>query len=208
MSLAAKRWAKLADEQQFKQLATVQATAANWRTGLIALTALLTAVTIIKGPEAAADLSTPGRIIIAVLLGLALLALLFGSGAAMYAAYGFPSRDQLLTGESLRTWSANEAKKSRKWLVAAVASFFAAVPLIGAAIAVGWFDQDWFPADPPALLYVERMDDAQGQPVPPVCGELKSGSAGNLFIKTKRVTGSRTESVRLRTRFRMSAGVS
>src|SRR5215211_5710257 len=90
MSLADKKWAKLADELQFKRVENIHATAGNWRNGLIALTALLTTVTILKGPEEASDLSSTGRTLAAVLLGIAFLLLLAGSICAMAAAYGFP----------------------------------------------------------------------------------------------------------------------
>jgi hypothetical protein len=187
MSLSAKKWAKLADEQQFKQLANAQASAANWRNGLIALTALLATVTIIKGPENASDMSSGGRLAVAILLGIAFVVLLLGSGLAMYAAYGFPDRDKLLTGESLRDWTASEARKSRKRMIGAAASFFLAVLLVGVAIGVTWFDDG---ADPSAFVVVETNPTA-GQPPPePICGELKSGSDGKLVIKAETPPGN------------------
>ena len=144
-------------------------------------------MTIIKGPENASDMSSGGRLAVAILLGIAFVVLLLGSGLAMYAAYGFPDRDKLLTGESLRDWTALEARKSRNRMIGAAASFFLAVLLVGLAIGVTWFDDG---ADPSAFVVVETMPTA-GQPRPePICGELKSGSDGKLVIKTKTPPGN------------------
>jgi len=194
MSYADKKWAKLADEQQFDQLKTVHATAGKWRDGLIAVTSLFAVVTILKGPEKASELSTSGKILTAVFIGVAFACLLFASGLAMYAAYGFPSSDVLLTGENLKKWTASEAKTARTCLMIAAELFFVAFIALGVAIAVTWFDEDWFPPDPPALIYVERTP-AQGTARSPVCGELKMGDATHLVVEMKKTTGMETTPV-------------
>jgi hypothetical protein len=122
-------------------------------------------------------------------LGFAFVILLVGSGLAMYAAYGFPDRDKLLTGETLRDWTVSEARKSRNRMIGAAASFFVAVLLVGAAIAVTWFDDG---SGPSAFVVVEQTATV-GQPAhEPICGELKSGSNGKLVIKSEMPPGNTT----------------
>jgi hypothetical protein len=204
MSLADKKWAKLADEQQFSQLQKVHGTAANWRTALLAITSLFAVVTIIKGPEKAADLSSTGKIVVAILVGIAFAGLLVASGLAMYAAYGFPSREKLLTGETLREWTASEARTARRCLKIAAPVFFGAFVAVAGAIAVTWFDKDWFPPSPPAFLYVERTDTPSGVARAPICGELKTGTATTLVIKVKKATGPEEQTVPLTDVHRMA----
>ena len=54
MTLDSKRWAQLASELKFTQLDTARKQAEVWRAGLAALTALLTAVFVLKGRGASA----------------------------------------------------------------------------------------------------------------------------------------------------------
>ena len=78
-------------------------------------------------------------------------------------------------------------------MIVAAAAFFS-LPLVGAAIVVTWFDDDWFPSDPPAFVMVERVPRADQPAQAPICGELKNGSTAWLVIKTKTQVGN-TETV-------------
>src|SRR3954470_24593677 len=152
MSLADKKWAKLADEQQFTRLESIHTIAGNWRNGLLGLTALVATVTIIKGPEKADELSVHGKRYAAILLGVALFLLLLGSFLAMYAAFGLHPAESLLTGESLRHWTAKKAHHAKLELRYAVVCFFAAVAALAGAIAVTWFDEGQ--SSPPPMVVV------------------------------------------------------
>jgi hypothetical protein len=192
MTVADKRWAQLADDNQFTRLDTIRKTADSWRTGLIALTALFTAVTIIKGPEKASDLSGDGRAIAGILLGASLLLLLTGSLLAMMAAYGLPGANQLVTGQRLRTWSGTRAEDAKRQLKLSIACFFLAVIGIAAAIAVTWFDSDWFPSGPAGVIVVDQKPTG-GQSPKPVCGELKSLDGQSLVLKVKGAAGEKAD---------------
>ena len=139
MSITDKKWAQLAADEQFKRLEAIRGVASKWRDGLIAMTTLITTVTVIKAPGSTTDLSSDGKAIVAIAVGAALLLLLTGSGCAMRAAYGFPGAEELIYGERLREWTALQAKKAARLLRFAVVCFFAGVVLIGAAVAVTWF---------------------------------------------------------------------
>lgn len=190
MTLIDKKWVKLAEDLQFTQVSAIQASAKNWRDGLIALSALLTTVAVIKGPEKTTDISFWGKVLVAGLLGAALLALLIGSLLAMRAAFGLPGKKQLMTDASLKKWTTEEANKAQKCLYGAIASFFIAVPLIAAAIAFSWFDGEVFPAEPAGFMLVEQT--VEGKPAAePICGELVSVNENQLVLKVKYPTGSR-----------------
>lgn len=194
MSLADRRWAEEAAELPFTELTTIRTVASNWRTGLIALTALLTTVTIIKGPDTAGDLSFWGRVLVALFLGPALVLLLAGSGFAMRAAYGFPTELEYASGESLRAWTRQETQRAKDCLTAAISCFLSAVALIALAIAATWFDSDIFPSEPPAQLVVD-LKPVNGQPQTPVCGELKSGNGSKIVLKVATATGTRDQTI-------------
>ncbi len=196
MSIEDKKWAQLAEAQQYKRLETIRATAGNWRTGLIALTALLTTVTILKGPEKASDLSDEGKLYAALLLGAALLLLLIGSAAAMFAAFGLPGADDLVTGEKLRKWTAKASMHAKRWLYIAVACFFLAVPAVAGAVAITWFDEDLFAGDPAAVVVIE-LKPVNDEPQPPVCGELKRGNDTVLVLEVDKPAGKRDQTIAL-----------
>ncbi len=194
MSYADKVWAKKADALEFEQVNLVRSAAAKWRDGLIALTALLTAVTIISGPDKASELSSTGRWVVGLLAGLALLALLVGSVCAMRAAYGIPGKKHLLTGENLQAWSDYEAKWGTRFLIAAMVSFPLGVLLIAAAVAVTWFDKDLFPPKPAQLVAVETVVPDMTDPQP-YCGKLVRSTPTALVIEVEKPVGERTRAV-------------
>lgn len=182
MSYEDKVWAKRAAALRLNEVERIQGTAQKWRDGLIALTALLTAVTIVKGPEKITELTPTGRVVVTILLSVALAALLLGSGAAMRAAFGYPPEDQLTSSGALKKWSSDEAHKASRYLYLATVCFFIAVPLVFAATLLMWFDDDWFAkAEQPRVVVVVERNDA----VPPArtCGELAKLDNNKVEIK-------------------------
>lgn len=182
MSYEDKVWAKRAAALRLSEVERVQGTAQKWRDGLVALTALLTAVTIVKGPEKITELTPTGRVVVTILLSAALAALLVGSGAAMRAAFGYPPADQLTSSGVLKRWSSGEAHKASRYLYLATVCFFVAVPLVFAATVSMWFDDEWFAKapDPRVVVIVERDDE-----VPPAraCGELAKLDKAQVEIR-------------------------
>jgi hypothetical protein len=89
--------AQIADRDRWEaltaaSLATTQAAAEKWRTGLAAFVTLITGGLLIKGPQTAADLETPWRIAITILTGGGLLLAIAGLWMALRAAAGAPGR--------------------------------------------------------------------------------------------------------------------
>jgi hypothetical protein len=176
-----KLWAKKAAGLELEEVDQVRTAAESWRTGLIALTALFATVAIIKGQEEITALSGWGRNLVGILIGLAFITLLIGSAAAMRAAYGFPADEQVVSGSSLRAWSANEARTSRSWLVGATVCFFLAMVLIAGGIAVTWFDDEWFSKTEPAVFVV--VESPNGVKANQRCGELVKMSTDGIELK-------------------------
>ena len=190
MSVDEKRWVKMANDIQFGELESIRATAGNWRTGLLALTALLTAVTVIKGPEKASELSSNGRGLVAALLGLALLALLLGSACSMLAAFGLPGGRELMTSVTIKEYVQAESQRALDLLAISIAFFFSGILLIAMAIGFAWFDKDLWPPDPPALVVVQLASQDS-----PVCGELMSSSSDALIIERETATGTKAQTI-------------
>lgn len=137
-----KRWAQRANALQFQELDLVRRTADQWRTGLAALTALLSITSIIAAPGIADRVSGGWRITVGALALAGLLALLAGTWQAMRAAFGHPDAATTLTGERLRTWESEQAQTAAtalRWartgaltgmllLIATAATTFLAAP--------------------------------------------------------------------------------
>jgi hypothetical protein len=82
-----KRWQVLTDQS----LATTQAAAEKWRTGMAAFVTLVTGGLLIKGPSAANDISAGWRLVLTILAGGGLFAAISGLWLALRAAAGAPS---------------------------------------------------------------------------------------------------------------------
>ncbi len=175
-----KVWANRAADLRLTELTRVQSTAKAWRTGLAGLTALLTAVTIIDGPERITDLTPTGRVAVTALVTVALLALLIGSGAAMRASFGMPPSEQLTSSGTLKQWSAAEATRAAWWLRVAIVSFFLAIPLVFFASVTTWFDDEWFDDEPAVSFVLVELSD--GVDPEPVCGPLIRLTADEIEV--------------------------
>jgi hypothetical protein len=111
MSLDSKRWALMAQELKFRQLDVARQQAETWRTGLATLTALVTAVLVIKGRDNVSQLAQPYRTSVVLLLGGALSLLIWATMLVSRAIAGPPGKEILLSGEGLQVWTAQEVDK-------------------------------------------------------------------------------------------------
>jgi hypothetical protein len=168
MSVAAKRWAKLAEDTEFDQLAGARKQAEGWRTGLTGLTALLAAVTIIKGPQSLSELDTWARWVVVGLLLAAFVLLVIGSLVATRAASGDPGDEIFLDGDALRDWMYREAKSVGGDIRLARAAMVVGLSALALATGLTWMGPRATPAR--TLVTVEvngvracgtliRMDD-------------------------------------------------
>lgn len=135
MSLDRKRWALLAQDLKFSQLNIARRQAETWRAGLASLTALLTAILVLKGRDNVSALIRPYQIVAVGLLGLSLLLLLAATMLVSRALAGPPGEEILLSGEGLEQWTRDEVRKISKALK--VAPWLAVVGILAVAAAVG-----------------------------------------------------------------------
>lgn len=160
-------------------LATTQAAAEKWRTGLAAFVTLVTGGLLIKGPESANALTTGWRGLLSVLAGAGLAAAIVGLWLALRAAAGSPGRvnySQVVAAyggvRQFEIAAAGKASEMLRWAKLAVGL---ALVLLGAA-AIAWW---WAPekaADPPAMV---RVTTSGGQK----CGALLTGDNQQLRIQ-------------------------
>lgn len=151
------------------QLADVRKAADSWRTGLLAMLALLGTIVVVKGRESFENLTSPAPYVIGALLGLALLAAIYGSLQAMRAAYGDP-KPRVTSG--VLTWDYQDSAKAVDALRAARRAFVGSLLLAAAAIALTWY---W-----PSEMKSKVRADFAGTPV---CGTLVSADATTIVIK-------------------------
>lgn len=139
MSLDRKRWALLAADLKFSQLDIARKQADTWRTGLATLTTLLTGILVVRGRDDVSTLTRPFQIVVAALLGLALILLLWATMWVSRALAGPPGEEILLTGEGLEQWTSGEVRKistALRWVPVMAA---ASVIVLAAAVALTWF---------------------------------------------------------------------
>ena len=176
MSLDRKRWALLAQELSFSQLDIARKQADTWRTGLATLTTLLTGVLVIKGREDVSELTLPFQVVVAVLLGLALILLLTATIWVSRALAGPPGDEILLTGETLEEWTRDEVHKVSSALHWVPRMAAASVLLVAAAVAFTWFS----PVRAASTQPLVQVEDKSGQ----TCGALIGSAENQLVIRT------------------------
>jgi hypothetical protein len=164
VNITDKRWAQLAEQLKLQQLDGARRQAESWRTGLGSLTALLAAVTIVKGPDTIGELSGGWRITVVVLLGLAFAALTAGTLLAVRAAGGRPEA-MFLTGPNLKAWTRREVRAVRRAIQGATALLVVGLVLVAVAIGATWLLPREQPAHP--SVQVVTVDTH-------ACGELVS----------------------------------
>ncbi|OLT12463.1 hypothetical protein BJF79_22270 [Actinomadura sp. CNU-125] len=181
-SLDRKRWAQKAQQLKFTQLDTARKQAEGWRTGLGGLTALLSAVLIVKGRDNITALTPAFRWGVAILLGAALLMLVIATLLAVRAASGRPGENFEIRGETLRAWTMAEVRRistSIRW-AARLATL--AIVCVAAAVGCTWLGPEEKPSTP--LMDVQH-DSGR------TCGELLGIDARNLVVKEKSAAAPR-----------------
>jgi hypothetical protein len=174
VSLDRKRWAVLAQQLKFGQLDIARKQAEVWRNGLASLTALLTAVLVLKGRDNVSALTEPAQAIVIAMLGVSLLLLIIATVWVSRALAGPPGQEILLSGESLRNWTEGEVKKISRavetvpWLAAA------GVILVAVAVSITWIAPTQDTGTSPLVTVSDRTG---GQ----LCGQLV-GIARNQVI--------------------------
>lgn len=163
--------AKAAEEFQqmvLDSLPLVRRTAEKWVTGATALLGLTTSALIIKGPESAAEMAVPWRVLVTLLVGAGLASAIAGIWRALSVSTGTPTTFSVseLASEygSPQTYRISIAKEesgrlatAKRWLMAAL------VLLVAGSLA--W----WWSAPPPSTAaYVTVVETSGAQ----TCGKL------------------------------------
>lgn len=174
MTLDKKRWAQLASDLKFSQLDTARRQAEIWRAGLAALTALLTAVLVLKGRDNVSDLTEPYQALAVGLLVLALALLLAATMWVSRALAGPPGRTTLLTGEALKDWTEHEVDKISATL--RLIPWLAAVGVFAMAAAVGI---TWLAPTQPTTTPLVQVNGPTGQE----CGEFIGETAKQVLLR-------------------------
>ena len=158
------------------QLADVRKTAENWRNGLVAMIGLITAVSVIKGPNQVSGLDRWPAYAVGLLLFLALACATFGAWTSLTAAYGKPSvitREAFLGLGGINGYRLKLARNGVSRLHLAQAATLATLLLLAAAIGLTWYG----PRSASVILDVERKS------LPNLCGKLVSSKDGYIDIK-------------------------
>lgn len=167
-----RRWAELARELEFGQLQELRKQAEGWRTGLTALTGLLTALAVLKGRENLADLPAAARNAAMVLTAVAFLLFVTGSVLAVRAAHGRPGSEVLLGGQALRRWTENEVIRVRRSLSFASVCCLTGILAIASGVAVAWLN-----IAPQGVNLVKVTTDTTTS-----CGELVSAGPTEILF--------------------------
>jgi hypothetical protein len=174
VSLDRKRWALLAADLKFSQLDIARKQADTWRTGLATLTTLLTAILVVKGRNDVSTVTRPFQVVVAVLLGLALILLLWATMWVSRALAGPPGEEILLTGEGLEQWTSGEVRKISTALRWAPGLAAVSVIVVAAAVGLTWFA----PAQNPATTPLVRVTETTGQ----ACGGLIGETSHQVIL--------------------------
>jgi hypothetical protein len=185
VSLDRKRWALLAADLKFSQLDIARKQADTWRTGLATLTTLLTGVLVVKGKDDVSTLTRPFQIVVAALLGLALILLLWATLWLSRALAGPPGEEILLTGEGLEQWTSGEVRKISKALRWVPGMAAASVIAVAAAVGVTWFGPA-AAATPAPLVQISETD---GQTT---CGTLVGETTRQVILTLAAADTART----------------
>lgn len=173
MTLDDKRWAQFASELKFRQLDIARKQAEVWRAGLGALTALLTAILVLKGRGNVSDLTRPYQALCVGLLALALTLLMAATLWVNRALAGPSGRNVRLSGNSVKRWTEREVDKislALRWV-----PWFAAAGVLAVAAAVG---VTWLAPVQGATAGLVRVVGTSGQE----CGQYLGETATQLIL--------------------------
>ncbi|GAB3276737.1 hypothetical protein [Kineosporia babensis] len=168
-------WADQARDVHRHQLEIVRKQAEAWRAGLSGLTALIGTVLLVKGRDSFADLETGYAVTVAVLLGLTAALLVTATLKAISAASGVPGDNTVVTPESLRRWSMEEAFLAQRRLLWARRLTVGGFCLLAMAVGLTWFAPE--AAEPPPLLQVVAPGEKG-------CGMLVGMGAETVMLRS------------------------
>ncbi|WP_328375758.1 hypothetical protein [Micromonospora zamorensis] len=175
-------WGQKAQLLKFNQLEAARRQADSWRTGLTGITALLSAVLVVKGRDNVSTLAPPYPLLVLLCFLAALSVLVVATLAALRASSGVPGDECLLTAEDLEAWSKAETAEVYSWITVARRLTVSGLCLIAAGAAVAWLAPAHL-ADPP-LVRIEL-------PGGPICGRMTQ--LGDRIVRIEATHGrSRT----------------
>jgi len=106
-------WAGHIKELSAAPLARIRSTANQWRNGVTGLTAVLTAVAVLKGPSDAAKLTSSSKWLTLGLSSAGLASLLLGAYKALQASFGVAGYDhRLLSTHAVRRYERRRAREA------------------------------------------------------------------------------------------------
>jgi hypothetical protein len=173
------------DQLSSQSLTTTQAAADKWRTGLAAFVTLATGGLLLKGPEAANDVTTGWRIALTILALGGLLAAIAGLWLALQATAGTPAKLNLNevvgTYGGVRQFEVATALAASRQLRLARRVIAGSLLLFVAAIGTWW----WAPpkaVQPPALISITT-------PTGTVCGTLIKANENAFAVQQPNTSG-------------------
>jgi hypothetical protein len=183
---------QIADRERWEamtsaSLSSVQAAAERWRTGLAAFVTLITGGLLIKGPQAASDLTTGWRIVITLLAGAGLALAVVGLWLALRAAAGAPGSvsypDIVRRFGGVRQFEVACARRASDTLRWAKVTMACSLSLLALAIFAWW----WAPA---RRAPAPRLQISVGGST--VCGKLLSADGQQFRVQVDGEAGPRT----------------
>jgi hypothetical protein len=183
---------QIADRERWEamtsaSLSSVQAAAEKWRTGLAAFVTLITGGLLIKGPQAASDLTTGWRIVITLLTGAGLALTVAGLWLALRAAAGAPGSvsypDIVRRFGGVRQFEVACARRASDALRRAKLIMACSLSLLALAIFAWW----WAPSRPAPA---PRLQISVGGST--VCGTLLSADGQQFRVQVDGEAGPRT----------------
>ena len=183
---------QIADRERWEamtsaSLSSVQAAAEKWRTGLAAFVTIITGGLLIKGPQAASDLTTGWRIVVTLLAGAGLALAVVGLWLALQAAAGAPGSvsypDIVRRFGGVRQFEVACARRASDALRRAKVTMACSLSLLALAIFAWW----WVPARPAPAPRLQVFVVGST-----VCGKLLSADGQQFRVQVDGEAGPRT----------------
>ncbi|MBO3752530.1 hypothetical protein J5X84_41290 [Streptosporangiaceae bacterium NEAU-GS5] len=133
------RWERLARDLPFDQLEAVRKQADGWRNALAGITAVVGAVTLVRGRDDIVAMPDSWRYATFGLLVTAFAALTGGLFAAARASFGRPGERIWSNGPALRSWSERRTREIADLIRLATALSIVGVSAVAAAATMSWF---------------------------------------------------------------------
>jgi hypothetical protein len=154
-----------------ESLKNIRLAAADWAKTITAITGILGAVTLVKGPEDISDLVLVAKVLVGLFVAAGLVFALSAIVSAAYASEGTPERGWAIGKELLRRYS-DERDRATAQLLRSRHHAVAAAACLIVAVGIAWYSPTETAAPKPAKVLVVFSDRA------PICGELSNDSSG------------------------------